>query len=110
MPAIGKSLVTFTTHLVVTAYLLGATAATPLFVSSPYHGRRTIMLAAIGIFIVGSKIAHALAPTIWLSVVDRALQGVGGGVSVADRADHHRRYAPSPRERPMVQSQPRSCS
>ena len=104
LPAIGKSLGDLDDlSWVVTAYLLGATAATPLFGKlADIHGRRTIMLAAIGIFIVGS-IACALAPTIWLLVVDRALQGVGGGgllpiaqTIIADML--------SPRERPMVQS------
>ena len=64
---------------VVTAYLLTATAVTPLYGKlSDIHGRRTMMLAAIGIFIAGS-IACALAPSMIALVYGRALQGIGGG-------------------------------
>src|SRR5271155_2326634 len=75
LPAIGKSLADLDDiSWVVTAYLLAATAATPLFGKlSDIHGRRTIMLLAIGIFIIGS-IACAMAPTLWVLVLGRALQ------------------------------------
>jgi len=64
---------------VVTAYLLAATAVTPLFGKlSDIYGRRTIMLVSVGIFIAGS-IACALAPTMLTLILARALQGVGGG-------------------------------
>src|SRR5512146_2742165 len=47
---------------VVTAYLLTATAVTPLFGKlSDIHGRRVMMLIAIGIFMTGSLIC-AMAP------------------------------------------------
>src|SRR4030081_3506767 len=47
---------------VVTAYLLAATAVTPLFGKlSDIHGRRAALLVAVGIFIIGS-VACALAP------------------------------------------------
>ncbi len=104
LPAIGKSLRTIDDlSWVVTAYLLAATAATPLFGKlSDIHGRRAVILLAIGIFIVGS-IACALAPTIWVLVLGRALQGIGGGgllpiaqTIIADMI--------TPRERPMAQS------
>jgi EmrB/QacA subfamily drug resistance transporter len=104
LPAIGKSLADFDKlPWVVTAYLLAATAATPLFGKlTDIHGRRTIMLLAIGIFIVGSLVC-ALAPTMWLLIVGRGLQGIGGGglipiaqTIIADLL--------SPRERPMAQS------
>ena len=104
LPAIGKSLADFDNlPWVVTAYLLAATAATPLFGKlTDIHGRRTIMLLAIGIFIVGSLVC-ALAPTMWLLIVGRGLQGIGGGglipiaqTIIADLL--------SPRERPMAQS------
>src|SRR5580658_10764907 len=70
LPAIGKSLADLDDlSWVVTAYLLAATAATPLFGKlTDIHGRRTIMLLAIGIFIVGS-IACAMAPTLWVLVL-----------------------------------------
>src|SRR5688572_30911204 len=64
---------------VVTAYLLAATAVTPLFGKlSDIHGRRIMMLIAIAIFIAGSVIC-ALAPNMPVLIAGRALQGVGGG-------------------------------
>jgi EmrB/QacA subfamily drug resistance transporter len=104
LPAIGKSLADVDDlSWVVTAYLLAATVATPLFGKlSDIHGRRAVILSAIGIFIVGS-FACAVAPTFWLLIVGRGLQGFGGGgliplaqTIIADLL--------SPRERPMAQS------
>ena len=64
---------------VVTAYLLTATASVPLYGKlSDIHGRRTMMLIAIGIFAVGS-VACALAPSLVALALARALQGLGGG-------------------------------
>jgi EmrB/QacA subfamily drug resistance transporter len=64
---------------VVTAYLLSSTAATPLYGKlSDIHGRRTMLLIGIGIFIFGSVVC-ALAPTMWALIVGRVLQGLGGG-------------------------------
>ncbi|WP_253267427.1 MFS transporter, partial [Streptomyces sp. NL15-2K] len=40
-------------------------------------GRRTVLLAGLGLFAVGSLLA-ASAPTAWLLIAARALQGVGG--------------------------------
>jgi EmrB/QacA subfamily drug resistance transporter len=103
LPAIGKSLGDIDDlSWVVTAYLLAATAMTPLFGKlSDIYGRRTILLTAISIFITGS-IACALAPTIWILILARGLQGIGGGgllpiaqTIIADML--------SPRERPIVQ-------
>ena len=64
LPAIGASLGDIENlSWVVTAYLLAATAATPLFGKlSDIHGRRALLLAAIVIFVAGS-VACALAPT-----------------------------------------------
>ena len=104
LPAIGKSLADVENlPWVVTAYLLAATATTPLFGKlSDIHGRRTVMLLAIGIFIAGSVFC-ALAPSIWVLVLGRGLQGIGGGgllpiaqTIIADML--------SPRERPLAQS------
>ena len=64
---------------IVTAYLLSATAVTPLFGKlSDIYGRRTILLICIAIFVVGS-VACAVAPTMWTLIAARALQGIGGG-------------------------------
>jgi MFS family permease len=86
---------------VVTAYLISATVATPLFGKlSDIHGRRRMMLISIVVFILGS-LACALAPTMPLLIAGRALQGLGGGgllpLAQAVIAD-----LLSPRERPVV--------
>ncbi len=88
---------------VVTANLLCATAATPLYGKlSDIHGRRTMMLIAIGVYAAGS-LACALAPTMPALILGRALQGLGGGglmplvqTIIGDIA--------SPRDRPRYQS------
>jgi EmrB/QacA subfamily drug resistance transporter len=68
---------------VVTAYLLAATAVTPLYGKlSDIHGRRPVMLCGIAIFIAGS-IACALSPTMPALIAARALQGLGGGGLIA---------------------------
>jgi EmrB/QacA subfamily drug resistance transporter len=104
LPAIGRSLDNIDDlSWVVTSYLLAATAATPLFGKlTDIHGRRAIMLLAIGIFILGS-LACALAPSMWILIVARGVQGLGGGgllpiaqTIIADLL--------SPRERPIAQS------
>jgi len=103
LPAIGRSLGGIDDlSWVVTAYLLAMTVTTPLFGKlSDIYGRRALLLAAIVIFVVGS-VACALAPTIWVLILARALQGIGGGgllpiaqTIIADLL--------SPRERPVVQ-------
>lgn len=64
---------------VVSAYLLTSTAVTPLYGKlSDIHGRRAMLLVAIAMFLVGS-VACALAPTMTVLIVARALQGLGGG-------------------------------
>jgi EmrB/QacA subfamily drug resistance transporter len=64
---------------VVTAYLLTATAVTPLYGKlSDIHGRRSMLLIAIGIFGAGS-VASALAPNMPVLILARGLQGLGGG-------------------------------
>jgi MFS family permease len=89
---------------VAAAYLLGATAATPLFGKlSDIHGRRRILLTGVSIFIAGSA-ACALAPTMGALIAARAFQGIGGGsilpISQAIIAD-----LVSPRERAAYQAQ-----
>src|SRR6266436_1326544 len=87
---------------VVTANLLCATAATPLYGKlSDIHGRRAMMLIAIGVYAAGS-LACALAPSMLTLIFGRALQGLGGGLMplvqtiIGDVA--------SPRDRPRYQS------
>jgi EmrB/QacA subfamily drug resistance transporter len=64
---------------VVTAYLLTATASTPLWGKiSDLYGRRPIFQTAIVIFLVGSVIA-ALAHNMAMLIVGRAIQGLGAG-------------------------------
>ncbi|HEV7874568.1 MAG TPA: MFS transporter, partial [Enterovirga sp.] len=80
MPTIGRDLHDLE-HLpwIVTAYLLAATAVTPLYGKfSDMHGRRVAMLIAIATFVAGS-IACAMAPTMLVLILARALQGLGGG-------------------------------
>src|SRR6478736_1285831 len=88
---------------VVTAYLLAATAVTPLFGKlSDIHGRRAVLLVAVGIFIIGS-VACALAPTMGALIAARALQGIGGG-GILPIAQTIIADLLSPRERPLYQS------
>ncbi len=58
---------------------------------SDIYGRRVILLTAIAIFIAGS-VACALAPSIWMLILGRGLQGIGGGGLLPIGADHHRRF------------------
>jgi len=88
---------------VVTANLLCATAATPLYGKlSDIHGRRAMLLIAIGVYAAGS-LACALAPSMLALILGRALQGLGGGglmplvqTIIGDVA--------SPRDRPRYQA------
>src|SRR5215218_9733725 len=77
LPTIGRELDDIA-HLpwVVTAYLLSATAVTPLYGKlSDIHGRRKILLIGIGMFILGSA-ACALATSMPTLIGARALQGL----------------------------------
>jgi EmrB/QacA subfamily drug resistance transporter len=104
LPAIGRSLSDVENlSWVVTAYLLSATAATPLFGKlSDIYGRRAIMLIGIGIFIAGS-FACALAPAMWMLILARALQGLGGG-GILPIAQTIIADLLTPRERPRYQA------
>ena len=80
LPTIGRDLGDID-HLpwVVTAYLLSATSAVPIYGKlSDIHGRRIMLLVSISTFLVGS-IFCALAPTMGALVAARLLQGAGGG-------------------------------
>lgn len=64
---------------IVTAYLLTATAVTPIYGKlSDIHGRRTMLMIAIAIFLIGS-VACALSANIYALIAARAFQGLGGG-------------------------------
>ncbi len=103
LPTIGRDLGNFTDlPWVVTAYLVAATAVTPLYGKfSDIHGRRITMLIGITTFVCGSLLC-ALSRNIYLLIAARALQGLGGGglISLAQTviAD-----VSSPRERGRYQ-------
>lgn len=64
---------------VVTAYLLSATAVTPLYGKlADIVGRRKTMLTAIAVFIVGS-ILCGLSRSMLMLIAARFIQGIGGG-------------------------------
>ena len=80
MPTIGRSL-GHADYLpwLVTAYLLTATATAPLYGKiSDVYGRRPTIYAAILFFLAGSLIS-ALAPSMLVLILGRAVQGMGGG-------------------------------
>jgi len=80
LPTIGRE-VNDVAHLswVVSAYLLSSTAVTPLYGKlSDIHGRRSMLLLAISLFLAGSVVA-ALSRNIFVLVAARAFQGLGGG-------------------------------
>ncbi len=89
---------------VVGAYLLTATAVTPLFGKlSDIYGRPGVLLAGVSIFIIGS-VACALAPSLWALVAARALQGIGGGGILPIGQTIIADLVP-PKERPRYQTQ-----
>ena len=103
MPTIGRELGDIE-HLpwIVTAYLLVSTAVTPLYGKlSDIHGRRIMLLWAIGLFAAGS-IFCALAPSMIALALARALQAVGGGGLVSLAMTIVGDIVP-PRERPKYQ-------
>jgi EmrB/QacA subfamily drug resistance transporter len=84
LPTIGSEL-NDVEHLqwVVTAYLLAATAVTPLYGKlADIYGRRRMLLIAISTFVTGSFLC-ALAPTMIVLIVSRFIQGLGGGGLIA---------------------------
>jgi MFS family permease len=80
LPTIGRSLGN-SNYLswVVAANLMMATAMTPLYGKiSDIIGRRQTLLAAIGLYLLGSLVS-ALATNLPLLILGRALQGLGSG-------------------------------
>jgi EmrB/QacA subfamily drug resistance transporter len=80
LPSIAKDLGGFALiSWIVTAYLLTATCVTPLVGKlSDLYGRRVVLRICLGVFILGSVLC-ALAPSMILLILARAVQGVGGG-------------------------------
>jgi EmrB/QacA subfamily drug resistance transporter len=86
----------------ISAYLLASTAVTPLYGKlADVYGRRVTLMTAIGIFTVGS-VACALAPTMTMLSLARALQGLGGGGLIATSQTIIADLIP-PRERSKIQ-------
>jgi MFS family permease len=68
---------------VISAYLVTATAVTPLYGKlADIYGRRPVIFAGVLIFLAASVVC-ALAPNLATLVFGRALQGVGGGGLIA---------------------------
>lgn len=64
---------------VITAYLLAATASTPIWGKvSDLHGRKLMLQSAVVVFVIGSALAGASQNMTEL-IATRAIQGVGGG-------------------------------
>jgi EmrB/QacA subfamily drug resistance transporter len=104
LPTIGREFRDFENlPWVVTAYLLTSTAVAPLYGKlSDIYGRRTMMLASIGIFIAGSAACGAARDMILL-ILGRGLQGVGGG-GILPLAQAILADAVAPRERGRYQA------
>jgi MFS family permease len=68
---------------VISAYLIVATAVTPLYGKlADLHGRRPVIFIAVAIFLVGSVIC-GLSQSLGMLVAGRAVQGLGGGGLIA---------------------------
>jgi EmrB/QacA subfamily drug resistance transporter len=80
LPTIGRDFGDFENlSWVIIAYLLSSTVVSPLYGKlSDIHGRRGMMLVAIGLFLAGSVVSAA-APNMAMLIAGRALQGIGGG-------------------------------
>jgi EmrB/QacA subfamily drug resistance transporter len=104
LPTIGRELNDFQNlSWVIIAFLLSSTIVAPLYGKlADIHGRRGMMLTAIGLFIAGSALC-GLAQDMSTLIAGRTLQGIGGGgivpmvqITVADMV--------TPRERGRYQA------
>lgn len=79
LPSIGRDLGdVYLLPWIVTAYLIVSTALTPLYGKvADIRGRRVVLLFAMATFLLGT-VACAMARDMFLLVLARALQGVGG--------------------------------
>ncbi len=67
----------------VTAYLLTATASTPLYGKiGDLYGRKSVFQAAVVIFVLGSLVS-AVATSMGVLIIGRAVQGLGAGGLIA---------------------------
>jgi MFS family permease len=80
LPTIGRDLNDFhNLSWIVIAYLLSSTIVAPLYGKlADIHGRRAMVLVALGLFVVGSALC-AMAPNMATLIAGRTLQGIGGG-------------------------------
>src|SRR2546423_3539523 len=80
LPTIGRDLGDLhNLSWIIIAYLLSSTVVAPLYGKlSDIHGRRAMMLVALGLFVAGSA-AAAAAPNMAILIAARTLQGIGGG-------------------------------
>jgi len=68
---------------IVTAYLLSATASTPIYGKlSDLYGRRRLIIIGIGIFVAASAFC-ASAQSMGQLIAARTLQGIGGGALIS---------------------------
>src|SRR4051794_2094701 len=79
LPTIGRDFgETANLPWLITAYLLAATAGMPLYGKlCDIHGRRFTLRIAIAIY-MGASLICALAPSLLVLILGRALQGIGG--------------------------------
>ncbi len=64
---------------VITVYILASTIMMPAYGKlGDLFGRKPLLLAAIGIFLIGSVVSATAGDITWL-IVGRAIQGAGGG-------------------------------
>jgi EmrB/QacA subfamily drug resistance transporter len=80
LPTIGRDFGDFENlSWIIIAYLLSSTVVSPLYGKlSDIHGRRAMMLVALGLFLAGSAVSAA-APSMAMLIAGRTLQGIGGG-------------------------------
>src|SRR4029079_13940846 len=80
LPTIGRDFGDFENlSWVIITYLLSSTVVAPLYGKmSDIHGRRAMMLTALGLFIAGSVVC-AVSEDMSILLTGRILQGIGGG-------------------------------